>query len=298
MSADLRGACVLGVFAHPDDESFAAGGLLTLAAERGARVVIACATRGEAGQLAQPDDAGDAGALVGHSVGDLRSAELAAACAALGASPPRFFGLPDGALSHPQHQAAGRERVRALVEELGPLAVVTLGEDGAYGHRDHLACTGWVRAAVAELPPRARPRLLLAAFPRGLFAPVRKRLRRRADVPIAAELDGAELGTVRAAVDIALPLARRCRPAPPTSADDAAAVDAAASTLRARKRAAMAAHRSQLPGGDPARFLAPALPAQALERLLREEWYRCADGPALPPGARDPFAGLAAQEAG
>lgn len=38
---------LVGVFAHPDDESFAAGGLLAALAERGAEVTVISATRGE-----------------------------------------------------------------------------------------------------------------------------------------------------------------------------------------------------------------------------------------------------------
>ena len=40
---------VLGVWAHPDDEAYLAGGLMAAAVDAGARVVCVTATRGERG---------------------------------------------------------------------------------------------------------------------------------------------------------------------------------------------------------------------------------------------------------
>jgi N-acetyl-1-D-myo-inositol-2-amino-2-deoxy-alpha-D-glucopyranoside deacetylase len=261
---EAAGLRVLGVFAHPDDEAFAAGGLLALAAASGAHVIIACATRGESGVLQ------GAASYVGQTVAEVRAAELAASCRALGADEPWLLDLPDGGLAA-MDAAAGQACVARVLDHVQPDLVVTLGIDGVYGHTDHLACTAWVRAAVAAMPLEARPRLLLAAFPRGMFVPVWQRLRRVAGVPIAPEIDAATLGVPASGIDIRLDV----RP------------------VAAQKRAALAAHRSQLPGGDPMRFLAPALPRTAVAQLLDEEWYVHADGPALPAGSTEVLAGLA-----
>ena len=66
---------LLVVVAHPDDETFGCGSLLMHAAERGARTVVVCATRGEAGEVEQdvPVPAG--------GVGELREGELRDAAA-------------------------------------------------------------------------------------------------------------------------------------------------------------------------------------------------------------------------
>jgi len=40
---------LLGIFAHPDDQSYRVGGTLALLAQKGMRVWVACATRCERG---------------------------------------------------------------------------------------------------------------------------------------------------------------------------------------------------------------------------------------------------------
>src|SRR5215472_6587454 len=81
---------VLGVFPHPDDESYSCAGTLAALAASGAEVHILSATDGGAGQ-----DLAGSGAEIGHT----RASELACSCAAIGAQPPRFLGLRDGGLS-------------------------------------------------------------------------------------------------------------------------------------------------------------------------------------------------------
>lgn len=255
-----RGRRVLGVFPHPDDETWAAGGLLALCARGGADVRVVSLTRGEAGS--------DRARRVppGPALAALRSDELAAACRALGlAAPPEHLDLPDGAV---RDTARARAAVAAALTRHAPDLVVTLGPDGGYGHVDHVATTALVTATCAALA--SPPRLLHAVFPRGLFAPLALALSRsRRARRLLAPLDPSDLGADPAPADLAL---------------DLAALD-----LAAAKLAALGAHRSQLPAGDPLAFLHPDLtPA-----LLAAERFRVALGPPLPADATDPFAGLA-----
>ena len=46
---------LMAVFAHPDDEAFGTGGKLAKYAAQGCDVYLVTATRGEAGQIAEPD---------------------------------------------------------------------------------------------------------------------------------------------------------------------------------------------------------------------------------------------------
>ena len=248
---------VLALFPHPDDEAYAAGGLLARCAEGGAAVELVCATRGERGT----DRSGTAAA--GPALAALRTRELETSCHALGIAAPVFLDLPDGDLG-------GRTRADAValvthhVHRVRPHLLVTLGSDGAYGHLDHLAWTAIVSLALAPLAEGSR--LLHAVFPRRLFAPVWRALKRRAGARLVAAIDPQTLGVVADGVDLRLDIRR----------------------VRGRKLAAISAHRSQLVDGDPYSFLRPGL----VECLLDEEWYMVARGPALPRGTTDPFDGL------
>ena len=50
-------ARLLVTVAHPDDETFGCGSLLAHASARGIETVVACATRGELGEIAPGIDA-------------------------------------------------------------------------------------------------------------------------------------------------------------------------------------------------------------------------------------------------
>ncbi len=249
----LAGQRLVGVFPHPDDEAYAAGGLLYLCARAGASVSVVCATRGDAGRARSPD-------AVARPLGERRAAELAASCRALGVGPPTFLGVADGQVAHAGDAIV--EVLADLFEDLRPHAIVTLGTDGVYGHRDHTACTALVARAAMRAAPDVR--VLHTQFPAGLFAPLRRALRKRRAAAIDPAVGADDLGTRADAVDLRVPIA---------SARDA-------------KLAAIAAHASQLEGGDPRTFLLPGI----VDALLDEEWYTLAAGPALPPGAAHPFA--------
>jgi LmbE family N-acetylglucosaminyl deacetylase len=137
-------AQVVGVFAHPDDEIFCAGGSMATWSASGSEVTVVCATQGEAGQIR------DASTATRRTLGDVREAELRAACAHLGVARVTMLDYADGRLSEvdPSTLAA---RVRSLLVEVDPDVVVTFGEDGAYGHPDHIAIGDATAAAVADL---------------------------------------------------------------------------------------------------------------------------------------------------
>ena len=117
---------VLAVAAHPDDETIGCGGLLALLADAGAEVHVCFATDGEATIGASSS---------ATEVAVHRRHEAEAACAVLGTRPPRFLGLPDGALASCLDELRGELRV--LVEELRPQALIAPWE--LDGHADHQA---------------------------------------------------------------------------------------------------------------------------------------------------------------
>jgi N-acetyl-1-D-myo-inositol-2-amino-2-deoxy-alpha-D-glucopyranoside deacetylase len=164
---------LLAVFAHPDDESLAAGGLLSRQAAQGARTAVVTATWA-------PDT--------------VRAGELAEALSILGAGEPRMLGYAD---SRVPESAPGRpgfcnapldeavRRVVSHIRELRPEIVVTHdGYGGLTGHPDHLhthrvAVLAARAAGLEQLYPDAgapwRPRAVyLATHPHSALTMVRR----------------------------------------------------------------------------------------------------------------------------
>jgi LmbE family N-acetylglucosaminyl deacetylase len=138
---------VLMVWAHPDDETYLAGGLSAALTDAGQRVVCVTATRGEAGGTTD-------------GLAAIRTAELEAALDVLGVAEHHWLDYPDGGCASVDAQRAAA-RIRALVDEVGPDTVVTFGPDGFTGHPDHQAVSRWVDLAL-QSPPRPQVRLLHA----------------------------------------------------------------------------------------------------------------------------------------
>ena len=123
---------LLAVFAHPDDETYRAGGTLALLARSGVQVQVLCATRGEAGIAG----------LSSQQAGQVRTAELRCACRALGLSEPRFLDYRDGTLAGADEGRALRQ-IERIVRELRPQVLLTWPPDGVSGHPDHIAVSRW-----------------------------------------------------------------------------------------------------------------------------------------------------------
>ncbi|MGE0159901.1 MAG: PIG-L family deacetylase [Gemmatimonadales bacterium] len=154
---DLMDTTVLGVFAHPDDESLACGALFAAAAERGARVALLCLTRGEAGPGSGRD---------GGSLGEVRARELQEAASALGVRDVTILDHADGMLPFLEHDVLERD-VADAIHRTRPDLVVTFDLDGLYWHPDHVAVHERVSAAVAAMADAA-PALRYASMPPGV----------------------------------------------------------------------------------------------------------------------------------
>jgi LmbE family N-acetylglucosaminyl deacetylase len=123
---------LLGVFAHPDDETFGMAGTLALAHRQGARVGVLSATRGEKGKLNLPEP------LTEEELGRLRERELNAAARILGIDEVFVFGYPDGAVDTvPEEELVAC--VERIIRSFRPHTVVTFDAKGGTGHRDHVA---------------------------------------------------------------------------------------------------------------------------------------------------------------
>jgi N-acetyl-1-D-myo-inositol-2-amino-2-deoxy-alpha-D-glucopyranoside deacetylase len=153
---------LMAVHAHPDDEVFLTGGVIAKASAEGIRTVLVTATRGEEGEIHDPDlDAEEAR----HRLGAIREAELRRAAGILGVEELHFLGFRDsGMAGTPEnenpHNLQNAEldvataRVVRLIRQTRPDVIVTYDERGGYGHPDHIAVH---RATVAAVDAAGDP---------------------------------------------------------------------------------------------------------------------------------------------
>jgi len=173
------------VFAHPDDETFATGGLIAKYTAQGVRVDLFCATPGDAGKSSGIPVASR------EELADLRRNELYSAARFLGITELELRDYRDGLLANADTDQLIGEIVLSL-RRWRPQVVVTFGPDGApTGHRDHRAISraataafflAGIRTAYAEQLTEVEPfrpaRLFYVAWrgeitsPRGSFASV------------------------------------------------------------------------------------------------------------------------------
>ncbi len=135
---------LLIAYAHPDDESFGLGGLISRYVAEGVEVDLICATNGERGTV-NPEF------LNGYeSIKALRLAELDCATEQLGLSHVVKLGYKDSGMMGSETaqdpeclwqapQAEVARRVVEAIRDLKPQVVLTFNRYGGYGHPDHIA---------------------------------------------------------------------------------------------------------------------------------------------------------------
>ena len=165
------------VCAHPDDESFGLGAVITTLADAGVHLRLVCLTRGEASTLG-----------AGADLAARRARELDCAAQALGIEEVELLPHPDGDLAGVPAEQLADEIIDAHPDTE---ALLTFDAGGITGHPDHQHAT---RAAV-----RAARRLGVPAWGWALPAHVAAALRAEFDVPFVGR-DDDEL-TLRLTVD-------------------------------------------------------------------------------------------------
>jgi len=132
---------LMAIFAHPDDEAFGTGGILTRYANEGVDVHLVMATRGEAGRAINPT------VTPTEPISLLREQELRCACEHYGITKLHLLGYMDGQTTIvPPSEAV--YKIVELFRRLKPQVVISFGPEGIYGHFDHLAVHRWSTAAV------------------------------------------------------------------------------------------------------------------------------------------------------
>jgi LmbE family N-acetylglucosaminyl deacetylase len=157
---------LLGIWAHPDDETSASGALMARCAAEGVDVHVITATRGEWGAL------GSGGlVLTREELPAVREAELRAVLASYGVqNPPALLGYEDGHLeeaSEPEVVA----RVLEVMHRVRPDVVLTFGPHGISRHPDHRALHHAATAAFLRYQAHApAARLCYFALPASIIA--------------------------------------------------------------------------------------------------------------------------------
>ena len=154
---------LLGIFAHPDDESFGPGGTLARYAAEGARVHVIIATDGIAGSVEEGTRIQDH-----ETLAQVRSTELANAAVALGLTtiwslPYRDSGMR-GAPENDHPEALIQQPTHLLVDELvgymvrlQPHVLITHDPYGGYGHPDHIRVCEATTAAFYQMAVGSAP---------------------------------------------------------------------------------------------------------------------------------------------
>ncbi|MBV8950380.1 MAG: PIG-L family deacetylase [Actinobacteria bacterium] len=241
--------------AHPDDEAIATAGTMAKAAAAGHRVVLVVATRGEHGEVApeflEP----------GESLAERRVEETRRAAALLGVARVEFLGYVDsGMAGTPENDRPGSfwsadvdeaaRRLARILEEESADVLTVYDERGTYGHPDHVQVH---RVGVKAGELAGTPRIYEATVDREYLRALMRE--RRDEISVGEGAPDPDL------FDIGVPSERITT-----------VVDVRAETRQ--KRAAMAAHASQIP--ENSFFL--ALPDDAFDLAFGQEWFIRRDG--------------------
>ncbi len=243
--------------AHPDDEAILMGGTMARAHAEGHRVVLVVATKGEL------STDGHEVLAPGESLAERRVAEQAEAARHLGVDRVVYLGYYDSgmagaptndapeAFARAEVESAAAQLARVLVEEHAD--VFTIYDDhGGYGHPDHVQVYRvGVRAAEIAGTRRVYEATANRDYIQGLIVQRADELSDVPDAPDAASMD--DFGTPEALIT--------------TTVDVREYADA--------KRAAMAAHASQIP--EDSFFL--QLPPDAFREAFGHEWFVRRDAP-------------------
>jgi LmbE family N-acetylglucosaminyl deacetylase len=238
--------------AHPDDEAIATGGTVARAVAEGHRAVLVFATRGELGEVPVALGASE-------TLGDRRVTETLRAAEILGAERVEFLGYHDSGMAgdaandEPSSfwradvdEAAGR--LATILDEEQADVLTTYDEFGGYGHPDHVQVhqVGIRAGALA-----GTPRVYEATMSREHIMDLIRRWREQRpqdvpdDLPEADDFAGefVEAARITTTVDIR--------------------------EFVGRKRAAMAAHASQI--ADDSFFL--TMPEDIFVEAFGWEWF-------------------------
>lgn len=156
---------ILCVVAHPDDETFFAGGTIAKLVNNGHVVKLITATRGEAGELGNPP------LCTQEELGDVREQELRNAAKILGISQIFFLDYIDATLYKiPVKELS--QKIKKIILDEQPDIVITFNKEGGSRHPDHMQINKATTKAFAKYVNKAgkHVRLYYSDIPKSLLA--------------------------------------------------------------------------------------------------------------------------------
>jgi LmbE family N-acetylglucosaminyl deacetylase len=243
--------------AHPDDEAIATGGTMARAKAEGHRVVLVVATRGELSSN------GHDALAPGETLRDRRVAEQMKAADELGGDRVEFLGYHDsGMAGAPTNDAAeafasadvdeAAARLARLLNDEAADVLTVYDHHGTYGHPDHIQVHRvGIRAGELAGTPRVYEATMNRDYLRRLMEMRAAELAEQPDAPDAASME--DFGSPEDIIT--------------TTVDVRDYVD--------QKRAAMAAHASQIPSDS----FFMAMPLEAFREAFGYEWFIRRDAP-------------------
>jgi len=138
MKSKANQKVIVGIFAHPDDESFGPSGTIAKYAQTH-DVYVLCATKGESGMGPS------------SNLANIRANELRKSAKILGVKNVYFLGFLDGNLSNNlYHKLASK--IEKKLEILKPETIITTEPNGVSGHIDHITVSMVTTFVFNKLP--------------------------------------------------------------------------------------------------------------------------------------------------
>ena len=278
MELNAAGRRLMFVHAHPDDESIETGATMARYAAQGAGVTLVTCTLGELGEVI-PGGLAHLAHDREDRLGEHRTGELAAACAALGVADHRFLGgagrwHDSGMMGMASNDwdgvfwradvAEAADALLEIVDEVRPQVLVTYDANGFYGHPDHIQAHRVARRAFEQADGMVR-KFYATAVPKSVLAEAIKLM----GGPGGGDRDGTGFLAVDSVDDL-----------PFGVPDDEVTTEIDATGYLEAKLAAMRAHASQIAVDSP--FF--ALSDRVGQRALGVEYYTLLAGPPGPGG--------------
>lgn len=143
---------ILGIWAHPDDETWTSAGIMYRARKNKQKVICINATKGELGvrdEIRWPT----------NSLGRIRAKELTRSLNCIGSGiEHHWLTYRDGDCS----KADDEEAVQCIYDAIKNYridTILTFGPDGLTGHPDHRAVSNWAHRLVAEKFSDEKPKV-------------------------------------------------------------------------------------------------------------------------------------------